>query len=124
MSSPWWSGQASSAGTRSWAARGGLVRRGRAAASDRTVMPVSAGLQVMPERPEQLRQRLPYETVASSGGGTRNNLRGADAGAAVYRSRVSGATFAYERKTTSEEIWRMGQWQSILRQASSKGSCS
>jgi hypothetical protein len=71
MSSPWRSGPTSSAGTRSWAARGGLVRPGHAAAVDRTMMPVSAGLRVMPEQPEQLPQRLPYKTMASPSGGTR-----------------------------------------------------
>ena len=73
-----------------------------------------AGSQVMPGPAEQLRQRLPYETLAFAGRWhekqpTRRRSRGLP-----LESEWRGLR-AHERKALSEEIWRMGQWLSILR---------
>ncbi len=101
-----WLSPSSSAGTGTWAARGGLVWYDDAAASDRAVMPVSVacgscktGLSSDPHHLPYRKPRL-RRAVAS---------RCPKPAAAVFVLENEWCSLrAHERKAMSEEIWRMG----------------
>ncbi len=105
-----WPSPASSAGTGTWAARGGLVWCDRVAASGRTLVPVSVACGSCKTSLSS------YLSVCLTGNhGFAERLRRGttdevpEAGAAVFAHENEWCSLrAHERRAMSEEIWRIG----------------